>query len=1005
MATIGNSLAPYFTATTSDVFSANGTGTDFTLTRSISNLVDIEVLVNNIQQNPFNGAYSVNGNTLTFSEAPSAGANNVLVSYRQAVIGSSIPTPNTVASSSLQRDLTLGGNTTSNGTMFTQALVPTANVTYDIGTSTLRYKDIYLSGSTINLGDVSLSASGNTFTVANSTGGTLPSSMGNTTIAGTANVTGDMTIGGNLTVTGTMTYINTTDLNIGDAIISLNADLAANIAPTEDAGININRGASTNAQFKWIESTDNWSLGNTTVSGILTSNDHVITGTANVSTGINVGANVNLSTSQINVGNSTVNTVISATALTTTSNTVTLGTAAYVTANGNVGIGTSSPARKLQAQTTGADSEILVTTVTSGNPRFGMDASGAYYNWIQTDRTSGAIQFAISNSERMRIDSSGNMGLAVTPSDWNANFKAFQISTGGSLSAAVSQSSLVDLGGNFYQDSAGAERYIASSSANKYRQYAGAHSWYTATSGTAGANVSFTQAMTLDASGNLGIGTGEPTFKLDVVTGTEATGQVALANFRTGSTTASYNAGLQIYASGSATAGNRGVIAVWDADGANAGGGDYFIINKAGNSGAIDLWQYSNASMRFATNYTSRATVDMTLDASGNLMIGGTTASGKLTVDPGSTSGTRIDGLHLPKNLTAQANYVAWQQGIAGWRAGIVYNDSTYPLAFYYGASTPTASAPGTELMRINTSGDLTITGSLRSFASPAFSLAANQFTDIMYIGAGGYGAIMSGILTVYSTYSGAVTQNSYFVNVIGHGGGTGISMLSQGNYSTPATTIVYDRSQVLGGGSRVIAVYNATGTNIAMSYSFSPVGSNNSAAYYSVLYNTGTAGAGTGIPSGDAVYFGQNYATVKAANIIFPSSQSASSDANTLDDYEESTWTPAITGCTVTVARSSVTKIGRLVTVSATITLASVSGSSNIQITNLPYPGTNGEFTGGVMLSTIAYTGDPVIYCYPPNQFFEIYLSTSNGNWTTLNNSNLSVNDAIIFSITYIST
>ncbi len=128
MATIGNSLAPYFTATTSDVFSANGTGTTFTLTRSISNLVDIEVLVNNIQQNPFNGAYSVNGTTLTFSEAPSAGANNVLVSYRQAVISSSIPTPNTVASISLQRDLTLGGNTTSNGTMFTQALVPTCSL-------------------------------------------------------------------------------------------------------------------------------------------------------------------------------------------------------------------------------------------------------------------------------------------------------------------------------------------------------------------------------------------------------------------------------------------------------------------------------------------------------------------------------------------------------------------------------------------------------------------------------------------------------------------------------------------------------------------------------------------------------------------------------------------------------------------------------------------------------------------------------------------------------------
>lgn len=107
-----------------------------------------------------------------------------------------------------------------------------------------------------------------------------------------------------------------------------------------------------------------------------------------------------------------------------------------------------------------------------------------------------------------------NLGLGVTPSAWNSNFKAFQISTGGSLSAAVSQSSLVDLGGNFYQDSGGTERYIASSTANKYRQYAGAHSWYTAPSGTAGNAITFTQAMTLDASGNLLVGTTntDPTF-------------------------------------------------------------------------------------------------------------------------------------------------------------------------------------------------------------------------------------------------------------------------------------------------------------------------------------------------------------------------------------------------------------------------------------------------------------------------------------------------------------
>ena len=83
-------------------------------------------------------------------------------------------------------------------------------------------------------------------------------------------------------------------------------------------------------------------------------------------------------------------------------------------ASGNVGIGTSSPSRKLQVQTTGANSEIIVTTVTSGNPRLGMDASGAYYNWIQTDRSSGAIQFAISNSESMRLSASGNLGIGTT---------------------------------------------------------------------------------------------------------------------------------------------------------------------------------------------------------------------------------------------------------------------------------------------------------------------------------------------------------------------------------------------------------------------------------------------------------------------------------------------------------------------------------------------------------------------------------------------------------------
>lgn len=127
----------------------------------------------------------------------------------------------------------------------------------------------------------------------------------------------------------------------------------------------------------------------------------------------------------------------------------------------------------------------------------------------------------------------------------------------------------------------------------------------------------------------LGIGTSSPTYNLELAIGT--TGQQSLVNFRTANATAANNAGIQIFATPSATATSRQVQAVWDADGANSGGGDYFLITKNGNSGTVDLLQFSNASMRFGANYNGRAAIDMTLFASGGVSIGNTT-------DPGATN-------------------------------------------------------------------------------------------------------------------------------------------------------------------------------------------------------------------------------------------------------------------------------------------------------------------------------------------------------------------------------
>lgn len=85
----------------------------------------------------------------------------------------------------------------------------------------------------------------------------------------------NVTIAGNLTVSGTTTYINTTTLNIGDNIITLNADLPGATAPTENAGIEVNRGSSANVSFIWDETNDVWASQINGVSKLTVSNTNV----------------------------------------------------------------------------------------------------------------------------------------------------------------------------------------------------------------------------------------------------------------------------------------------------------------------------------------------------------------------------------------------------------------------------------------------------------------------------------------------------------------------------------------------------------------------------------------------------------------------------------------------------------------------------------------------------------------------------------------------------------
>jgi len=76
-------------------------------------------------------------------------------------------------------------------------------------------------------------------------------------------VSGDLAVSGNVTISGNVTYANTESLLIGDNIIELNADLPSDVAPTEDAGIQVNRGsADANTSVLWNETADEWQFTN-----------------------------------------------------------------------------------------------------------------------------------------------------------------------------------------------------------------------------------------------------------------------------------------------------------------------------------------------------------------------------------------------------------------------------------------------------------------------------------------------------------------------------------------------------------------------------------------------------------------------------------------------------------------------------------------------------------------------------------------------------------------------
>ena len=414
-----------------------------------------------------------------------------------------------------------------------------------------------------------------------------------------------------------------------------------------------------------------------------------------------------------------------------------------IDSSGNVGIGKTTlnttfeiynatqPYIYLQNSTTGTGASDGFSIL-----EFGLDA---YIN----NREAGNMLFYNNGSERMRIDSSGKVGIGASSPDGNihiadsaktnlilkktglndlansslhSTYDVMQFGAGGSLTSYNVETATADtqIGHNFYRHSGGTYKYKYTDAAAriKFNSTQGAILFEHAGSGSANADISFSESMRIDSAGRI----------------------------QTGGSTAGV-ASLNLYSSTLGTA----VLFQNPNTGTGSGQGG-FVGNWGGNT--MYLWNYENYPVVFGTNNTEA----MRILNSGNVGIGSTdptgdgwSAANDLVINSTGNSGMTI------KSGTSSFGQLVFNDAAGGLRGFIAYGHSDDYLGF---------GTSGAERMRIDTSGNVTV---------GPFNTSSD--TDGVFLG--GTGGIVSqrnsafgASATIFAGYYG--TTNTSAINVDG---------------------------------------------------------------------------------------------------------------------------------------------------------------------------------------------------------------------------------------------
>jgi hypothetical protein len=311
-------------------------------------------------------------------------------------------------------------------------------------------------------------------------------------------------------------------------------------------------------------------------------------------------------------------------------------------------------------------------------------------------------------SEIMCLTGTGNLGLGVTPSAWSGT-NAFQINQGNFRGDAGA----VGISHNaFYNGSSFI--YQTSTVATDYYQQSGKHVWQIAGSGTAGNAITFTQAMTLDASGRLGIGTTLPTERLVVRSiGNSYANSAALSIENNTGANKTYltNANGVFYISNSTTT-------------------DHIALYSTGN---LVLSGTSDSGEKLQVNGTAKITGattiggNLTVNSGNNINLQNASANSTLSIYNSGASGSSILNINSTILATNNLNNV-YAINSSGANYGFIINESSTSFSLGYG---PTLTTKGTAALTWNTSGAVTIASNLTVDTNTLFVDATNNRVGI----------------------------------------------------------------------------------------------------------------------------------------------------------------------------------------------------------------------------------------------------------------------------------